>query len=307
MADLIVQPRYEGVSGQALLEAVPVIGSAADAIEEFSKGNAMGLVDQAFAALDAVSMVVDPIATLGSSCAAFLLDYLSPLHEDLEHLTGSPEKVKALAATWDNLAKELDGTADDHARAAGQVLSSWRGPAADAYREAAEGLVQMLREDARACTSAADGLRVAAVIVQVVYEVVKGIISDLVGQLISLVVEELCSLGLGTPVVISQACTKIAAKAPQVVRWVEKIEEVMEEFHTKISRFTELTREVEVKVTRVKETFLHVETATMTIDYHEIEMIVASARKDVGIEFPEMLKGIKEGIEKGQEGAGERS
>ena len=302
MGELIVQPSYAGVSGEAVIAAIPIARQVAAVAGDFSDGNsAAAVLDFGVGLLDVAAMLADPIGTLGSSAAAFLIDYLEPLHQELEMLTGSPEQVKALAATWTNLATALQENADTHRQVTEQVLAQWEGPAAESYRKSAEGVVAVIEQCSGACTGAANSLQTAAVVVQVVYEVVKGIISDLVGQLISLVVEELATVGLGTPVVITQACAKIAAKAPKVAKWVEEAQKVLGDLAKKINDFMAITKDLEKTMTEVNACFLHVETATRVIDIAivDVERTTVKLGTHSVIDFKNVLRSVVTGVRSG--------
>lgn len=252
---LIVAPTYEsGLSGEAVLGALPVAGGIADSVSDFGSGNiTSGVIDAAGSVLDVVSVIANPIATLASSCASFLLDYMSPLHEELERLTGSPEMVRALGETWDNVGDALTAVAEEREQALRNLRESWHGAAATGYETVANGLTAIMRSLAEAAHSNANGLRLAASVVQIVYEIVKGIIADLVGQLIQAVVIALASVGVGIPAVVAQCSTKIAARVPQVARWVEKIQEVMQRIQSVVERFTQFGREFKVKTSGLEE------------------------------------------------------
>lgn len=260
---LIALPSYEsGLSGEAVLGATPIAGNIASAAEDFGSGNiAAGVIDVAGAALDTVSMILNPIATLASSCASFLMDYMGPLHQELELLTGSPEMVRALAETWDNLGNALTEVASERDSTVQALLASWEGPASRAYEATANGVTAIVRSLAESCHGNAGGLRMAATVVQVVYEIVKGIIADLVGQLIQAVVEALATLGIGIPAIIGQCTSKIATRVPQVARWVEKIQEVMKRIDDAVSKLTLLTQKLEVEVSVVDDVLGTVATA----------------------------------------------
>lgn len=237
---LFVAPSYEGVSGQAVLEAVPVAGSIASAAEAFGNGDiGSGIINVAGSALDVVDMMVNPIATLASSCASFLLDYMPPLHQTLELLTGSPEMVRALGETWDNLGTALSEVAEERASALRALMANWEGVAAEAYEKVAQGLTEIVEFVSKAAHNVANGMRMAAMVVEIVYEIVKAIISDLVGQLIQAVVVALATVGVGIPAVVGQCTTKIAQRVPQVAEWVEKIQDVMVKIDEVVKRLTQ--------------------------------------------------------------------
>jgi uncharacterized protein YukE len=262
MSDLLVKPEYEGISWKGLAEATPVLSGAIQLTEDCTSGNAaVLLIDAPLTALDTVSMLADPIGTLVSAGAGFLLDYMAPLHQELEMLTGSPEQVKALAATWDNLAAELGTAADDHRRTAISLSQEWTGVAADSYQRTADGLATATDQVAQMCSGIADALEMSAAVVQVVYEIVKGIISDLVAEIVTLLLEEMATAGFGTPVVIAQAISKIAAKAPKVADWVEKIQKVLKEVNDLFGELGGLTSKLETVFMGVSTRFMNVGSA----------------------------------------------
>ncbi|MDQ1129557.1 WXG100 family type VII secretion target [Microbacterium sp. SORGH_AS_0888] len=242
---LIAAPTYEsGLSGEAVLGALPVAGGIASSVRDFGNGNiTSGVIDVAGSALDVVSMIANPIATLASSCASFLLDYIEPLHQELELLTGSPEMVRALGETWDNVGEALGAVADERDQALSGLRENWDGAAATGYEAVANGLTGILRLLSEAAHSNANGLRLAASVVQIVYEIVKGIIADLVGQLIQAVVEAVATAGVGIPLIVAQVSPKIAQWVSKVAKWVEKIQDVMKKVSDAIQRFTQVGHE----------------------------------------------------------------
>ncbi|MDQ1204791.1 WXG100 family type VII secretion target [Microbacterium sp. SORGH_AS_0862] len=267
MADLFVAPSYEGVSGAAVLDAVPVAGNIASAAESFGSGDiGGGILDVAGTALDVVDMMVNPIATLASSCASFLLDYMPPLHQALELLTGSPEMVRALGETWDNLGGALEEVASARGPAVQALLASWTGVAADAYAKLAEGLTQIVESVAQASHGVANGLRNAAMIVEIVYEIVKSIISDLVGQLIQAVVIAMATVGVGLPAVVAQCSSKIATRVPQVAKWVEKIQEVMKKISDIVDKLTMFQHEFEINGKAISQVLSAAEPLEITVN-----------------------------------------
>lgn len=270
MSGLLVAPSYEGVTGEAVLDAVPVAGNIASAAEAFGNGDiGSGIISVAGSALDVVDMMVNPIATLASSCASFLLDYMPPLHQALELLTGSPEMVRALAETWDNLGGALAEVAAARTASVEQLMAEWSGVAAQAYERTAQALTQIVEIVGQSCHNVAGGLRMAAMVVEIVYEIVKAIISDLVGQLIQSVVIALATVGVGIPVVVGQCAAKIARRVPQVAEWVEKIIDVMKRIDDVVSKLTQFQTLFRVDVTAVNGAL----TAVRSFDVSAIDLV----------------------------------
>lgn len=266
----------------AVLDATPVAGNIAAAAEDFGSGNAVsGIIDVGSAALDVVSVIANPIATLASSCASFLMDHMSPLHEELEGLTGSPDQVRALAETWDTLSGSLREIAGEHAEAVTALRADWEGEASDTYAKTAAGIEEMIDTVGASCTGVANGLRVAATIVEVVYEIVKGIIADLVGMLIQAVAEALATLGLGIPAIVGQCSAKIAQRVPQVARWVQKIQDAMMAVDRIVSKLTQFCQVFEVRVTAIDTALGRAATSTFDVSAVNLVSIVQSANTAV--------------------------
>lgn len=298
MSGLLVAPVYEGVTGTAIAEALPVVGGVVSAANDFGDGNVVaGIIDVAGSALDTVSMIANPIATLASSCASFLLDYMAPLHQELELLTGSPEMVRALSKSWVNLGEALTEVAEDHRRSTAQLLEHWHGPAADGYAKTAAAFEQVIEQTAASCTSVSSGLELAATVVQIVYEIVKGIIADLVGQLIQAVIEALATVGIGLPAIVGQCTEKIASRVPQVAKWVEEIQTTMTRVSKIVEKFTEFGKLFEGRMTATKTTVDGVETVVLSLAKGEAEDLPGQV-KLFAINLPEIIKSVTEATTK---------
>ncbi|WEG08339.1 hypothetical protein PU630_14005 [Microbacterium horticulturae] len=273
MSGLVAAPEYEGVSGKALLDATPAAGNIASAAEDFGNGNiGSGIIDVAGGVLDTVGLIANPIAALAGSCASFLMDHIGPLHRALESVTGSPEMVRALSETWDNLAEALNEIADDHRAAANRLVPDWAGDAARSYGLTAERLEQVIATIGTSCHNVALGFRVAATIVEIVYEIVKGIIADLVGMLIQAVAEALATLGIGIPFIAGQCAQRIAQRVPQVMRWVEKVQDAMRTVNRVVGQLTQFGHIFEGRVDVVAESLGRVVTVPMNIDIAAVDI-----------------------------------
>src|SRR5262245_14931790 len=62
---------------------------------------------------DVASTVMDPLSALLANGLAWAMEYFEPLRSMLDQLAGKPDPVSSHAATWNNMATELDSMAAD--------------------------------------------------------------------------------------------------------------------------------------------------------------------------------------------------
>ncbi|AGZ46447.1 WXG100 family type VII secretion target [Actinoplanes friuliensis] len=134
--------------------------------------------------IDVAATALDPFSALLSSGLGWAMEYFEPLRHVLDELAGMPDAVAAHAATWNNMAGELnDMSADLRSRLDGD-LPDWQGAAATAYagmmghNVAAIGGLAAVSAAMAAATSAAGNL------VQFTRDIVRDLIADLVARVI---------------------------------------------------------------------------------------------------------------------------
>jgi acid phosphatase family membrane protein YuiD len=194
-----------------LVQFYPGADEAVKAGQEFAQGNyASGVIALAGAGTEVALMVLDPIGTLASSVAGFLLDYMPPLPQMLDVLAGNPGMVEGIAQTWTSVAGAMNSSAADYEAALATVLGTWTGRAADVYQVAATALIDAMYKAANVCECFGMGLEVLSGVVEAVRSFTKEIIAELVGQLISWAAQVAATLGLGASWVIPMATARIA-------------------------------------------------------------------------------------------------
>lgn len=167
------------------------------------------------AAVDTAAAVSDPLGQLISAGLGWLMEHLEPLKGWLDDLTGDADQVKAFAGTWANIAKQLETSA-------GQLdgylkdVDDLDGEAIAAYRAFQADVSKHLSSASTWGGAISTGLEVASTIVQIVHDVVRDAIAQIVGAIISYAAELVCSLGLATPLVIEQASTRVASVSTRV-------------------------------------------------------------------------------------------
>ena len=167
------------------------------------------------AAADTIATVSDPLGSLIAAGLGWLIDHFEPLKGWFDDLTGDAGEVQAFAQTWTNIQTQLQQSGDELTRILGDV-DDLAGEAMDAYRRFQQDSAQHLHGAATWAGAMATGLSVASTIVQVVHDIVRDVLSQLVGSAISWASEAVLTLGLATPWIVEQVSTRVAS-------WVAKI------------------------------------------------------------------------------------
>lgn len=210
--DVVSSPHSQLSDGDlsGLFQFSPGADEAYKAASAFADGDwAGGVINVAGGCAELVSMIIDPIAALGSSVAGFLLDYMPPLPQMLDALAGNPALVEGIGQTWDNIGGALETAAGDLQAAMQRVLSSWSGLAATAYGNLVTALVDVMYKMGAAARCIGGGLAVASGVVEAVRGFTKSLISELVGQLISWAAQVAATVGIGASWVVPKATHRI--------------------------------------------------------------------------------------------------
>ena len=210
------------LSGTGLLESVT---STAQAIENKDwVGAALG----GFAtAMDTVVAALDPLGTLIAWGAGWLIDHLQPLKGWLNDLTGDAGAVAGFAQTWVNVAGQMEQEATFLTKRVTAELEGIKGEAAAAYREYAAHLAGYIGGMKQAASAVAGGLQVASTIVQVVHELVRDTLAQIIGSLSSAILQAVVSLGTLIPKVIADVSARVAALAGRIGKTVKAVVEAL--------------------------------------------------------------------------------
>lgn len=223
---------FEGLGiiedGHALVEAIQG-GSWA--------GTALGV---AFTGLDVASAVSDPIGTLISMGLGWALEWVWPFNALFNALAGDAAQVEANAQTWENVAMSLGAAGAQLEEDTTTCLSDMAGDGVEAIRTSADGVAEHVQAASQWAQAMADGLRMASGIVQVVHDVVRQAITDLIGTICSVAIEEACTLGLATALVIEQITTRVAALSTHVFEAITHLKTAFSSFHGLLSELGRL-------------------------------------------------------------------
>lgn len=193
--------------------------SLADSIEGLVDAiKTEGWVDDVLAgaglAVEVAATAMDPISALLANGLGWAMEYFEPLRQMLDELTGKPDVVASHAATWNNMATELQSIAADLQSALEADLPDWQGEAGDAYQNMMVNntdAIGGLGATSAAMAAATEG---AGGLVELTREIVRDLIADLVARVIVWAVEAIFVVTI--PVIASQI-------AAAVVKWAGRI------------------------------------------------------------------------------------
>jgi len=210
------------LAGTGLLED---LSSTAKAIENKDwVGAALG----GFATtMDSVAAAMDPLGTLIAWGAGWLIDHLEPLKGWLDDLTGDAGAVAGFAQTWVNAAGRMQQEATFLTSRVTAELSGMKGEAVTAYRAYAKDLAAHIGGMQQASTAVAGGLQVASTIVQVVHELVRDTLAQIIGSLSSAILQAVFSLGTLIPKVCADVSARVAALSGRIGTTVKAVVEAM--------------------------------------------------------------------------------
>jgi hypothetical protein len=204
-----VQSTREPWTGMALGDSIEGL---VDAIKS------EGWVDDALAGaglgVEVAATVMDPISALLANGLGWAMEYFEPLRQILDELTGKPDVVASHAATWNNMATELNSIAEDLQLYLDGDLPDWSGEAATAYQNMMTfntNAIGGLSATSAAMSVATQG---AGGLVELTREIVRDLIADLVARVIVWAAEAIFVVTI--PVIASQI-------AAAVVKWTGRI------------------------------------------------------------------------------------
>jgi hypothetical protein len=224
--DLIAKPADDGklLAGAGPFDtAEDLVRDVAQPFQEGKELNEASLgINTAVMAMDVAGAVADPLGTLASSVVGWIIENIGPVRQAFDDLLGDPPAVEAAANTWTNIGEQLDQTKQEHERSL-SGLGGWSGPAAEAYKEQASGLITGLANASAAAGAVSNKIKIAGTLVTATRALVRDILAEMAGTL----------LAWGIPAAAAAIPTAGASIAAFTTRAVTKAVEV----GTKIAGF----------------------------------------------------------------------
>jgi hypothetical protein len=236
----LIAPRQDSTQWYSGIEIVDSIAGLRSGIESGSWiESTIGGVSTG---LDALGTVLDPLGSLASWGVGWLIEHVKPLSDALDWLAGDPDQISAYAQTWRNVAEHTARAATELRESIWRDVAEWAGPSAEAYRfHSAEHITAMggIAEASNGIGSLVEG---AGLLVAVVREIVRDLIADFVSvlavRLPMWLAEAGLTLGLATPLVVSQVGSLVA-------KWVGRIAEFLSALVRSLRRLAPMLRQLD--------------------------------------------------------------
>ncbi|SBT49336.1 WXG100 family type VII secretion target [Micromonospora auratinigra] len=186
--------------------------SLVDAIR--SEGWVDDLLAGAAFGVEVAASVMDPFSALLANGLGWAMEYFEPLRQLLDDLAGMPDVIASHAATWNNIAGELQSMATDLKSYVDGDTPHWQGRAADAYHGLMKHNVEAVNGLAGISAAMSVATQAAGNLVTFTRELVRDLIADLVARVVVWAVEAIFVVTI--PVIAAQI-------AAAVVKWAGRI------------------------------------------------------------------------------------
>ena len=172
------------------------------------------------AGIGILGFVVNPVGQLAGWAPAWTMEHSQSLSDALDVLAGDPDQITAHEQTWHNVAGSIRTTRADLHAAVEQESAEWTGTAATAFRQHAGQQCAALGALAIAADALADIVHETGVLVASVRQRVRNLLAEFVSvlyqRLWQWLSQEVTTLGLATPRIVSEFCSLVASTMQQV-------------------------------------------------------------------------------------------
>jgi hypothetical protein len=174
------------------------------------------------AAMDVTFFAFDPIGWLVSHGLGMLLELVQPLQDALHQVTGDGPAIGHASDNFVTMAQGFVALADDFEKTGDTALKDWLDEAGDAARAALGDFSAGIRGVGSSAGSVAEVLRMWSMVMVVIEEVIKAIISELASWLITIWAPALAMSVMSLGGSIATAMTESVQKAATTFKKVTK-------------------------------------------------------------------------------------
>jgi hypothetical protein len=186
------------------------------------------------AAMDMTTFAMDPIGWLVSHGLNMLLELVQPLQDALHQVTGDGPAIGHASENFVTIAQGFVALAEDFEQTGDTSLAEWVDDAGNAAKEALGEFSSGIRGVGSAAGSVAEVLQMWSMVMVVIEEVIKAIITELVSWLITIWLPALAasviSFGGSVAAAMTASITKAASVLQKVTRYLGKFGKLLESF-----------------------------------------------------------------------------
>ena len=212
-------------AGKSIAEHAQELGRAEDFGDLASASGKLAADGAKFvgsAAADVTFFAMDPIGWLVSHGLDMLLELVQPLQDALHQVSGDGPAIGHASDNFVTIAQGFLALADDFESTGDTALKDWQDDAGEAARAALADFSTGIRGVGSTAGSVAEVLQMWSMVMVVIEEVIKAIISELVSWLITIWLPALASSVITLGGSVAAAMTASIAKAASVFAKVTK-------------------------------------------------------------------------------------
>jgi hypothetical protein len=186
------------------------------------------------AAMDVTFFAMDPIGWLVSHGLNMLLELVQPLQDALHQVSGDGPAIGHASQNFVTIAQGFVELAEDFEKTGDTALKDWVDDAGEAARAALGDFSSGIRGLGSSAGSVAEVLKMWSMVMVVIEEVIKAIISELVSWLITIWLPALASsvitLGGSVAAAMTASIAKAASMLAKVTKHLGKFGKLLDEF-----------------------------------------------------------------------------
>jgi len=205
---------------------------------------------------------IDPLNTLISNGLGFVIDYIEPLKEALEFVTGSPDALNAAADTYAQLSADIDQLGSTLHDELTTGFANWQGDASDTAHQEMARFLDGIHGTATLSGYIVQLLKASASMMQAAKDIIIGIIADFVEQMLITwavgLATTLITAGLSDVAATAATVTeagiatgKAGAEVSKVGKLIDKVGSLIKKIMDMIRKIAELLKKFAVKIQKV--------------------------------------------------------
>jgi hypothetical protein len=240
-------------------EGAGLLQDAKDLVDQVSSDQwAAGLTTLLSAGLNLRDAIQDPMAKLISMGLGWVIEFFDPLNAWLDWLTCDQEQLTVAAETWSGISAELRTAADELDEYYTTDTAEWSGPAVDQYRIFCADRVDLYSAAAGAAAATANLINRNKVLLTIVRSIVRDLITDGVGKVVSIV------LRYPPPVTVAASGEIVG----QVTRTGNAIVDLMRKLQQALKNAMQLLRQSNRLFKEIRESIRDLKALTTVVSRH---------------------------------------
>lgn len=203
----------------------------------------------------------DPLEKLISKGLGFVIDYITPVKEALEMVTGSPDALNSAAQNYNKISDETNKLGQELHDQLKTGFSNWEGDASQAAHQQMATFLDGVHGTAQLAAQISEVLQASAVLMKAAKDIIIGIIADFVEQMLITwaigLAGSVLTLGASdaaaTAATVAEAGTSIARageEVSKVTRLIEKVGKIIQKILKVIEKIAKRLEEIGGKISK---------------------------------------------------------